>query len=124
MLSLHQKLECFRNLCKIATADIPYLTSQEEDLLLEAARKLGVYETRAWDVLQNMQDYQFIVPEGNDAQKTYLDCTVEALIVKCDLPDQAYEWCLAIARLFALNEVILLKTIERVSKETSLSLVF
>lgn len=123
-LTLHQKRECFRNLCHVATAGNAYLTAQEEDILLEAARKLGIYELRAWDILKNAHKNTFVVPEGSQLQKMYLESTIESLVVECDLPDQAYEWCLALAKLLGFDEVILLKTIERISREACLSLVF
>lgn len=124
MLSSYQKLECFCNLCKIAITDNNYLTSQEEDILLEAARKMGIHKLHAWGILKRAYVHTLIVPEGSEIQKTYLECTIGALIVECDLPDQAYEWCLAIAKLLTLNEVILLKMTERLSREACLGLLF
>ena len=96
-LERQQHLAIFQNLYLVAAAD-GYIDPQEQQLLLEVARTLGLSQSDVDQVLESKEPLSFIIPEGEEDQYFSLKNLVYMMVVDGTIAPEEYELCVEFAR--------------------------
>ena len=96
-------LGIFQNLYLIAAAD-GYIDPQEQQLLLEVARNLGLSQRDINHVIDHPEGLDFVIPDGEEERYFSLKNLVYMMVVDGKIDQKEYDLCLDFARRVGLDQ--------------------
>lgn len=112
----NKSLAYFRNIYKIASAD-GKLTQEEKQLLADIAQKMGITARESVNVMMNINNLDFVIPEKITERFKQLRDIVEMMIIDKDVHPKEYELCINYAEKIGYSKIIIDNLIEELSSK-------
>ncbi len=109
------KLEHFQNLVAVAYAD-GCLDIDEAEFLAERAEEYGFPKKIVDEIIDNVENLEFIIPLNNEEKEEQLTDSVYMAMIDGEIHDREYDLCLKIAEKLDLDKDYLDEIIELTKK--------